>query len=77
MIKGLSYISGGETVEDIVKETEHLRSIIQCTECGKNESNCLFLPCAHHIMCVSCAEEIEKCTKCNKTISHKIKTYMS
>ena len=64
-------------MEDIVKETEHLRSIIQCTDCDTNESNCLFLPCAHHIMCVSCAEEIEKCTKCGKTISHKIKTYMS
>ena len=64
-------------MEDIVKETEFLRRNIHCSGCGMNESNCLFLPCAHHIMCVICAEDIAKCPKCSKSISHKIKTYMS
>ncbi|KAH3729078.1 hypothetical protein DPMN_055041 [Dreissena polymorpha] len=37
--------------ESFYVESQRLKSIVNCSKCKINDSNALFLPCAHHVMC--------------------------
>lgn len=66
-----------ETLTELIDETEKLRSVIKCAKCKQNDANCLFLPCAHHMLCMPCSANISTCIRCDKRIKKRIKTFMS
>lgn len=64
------------TNETPAEETQRLKNTILCMKCGLNVTNCLFLPCTHHRLCIECAEPLSKCIVCDREICQKIKTYI-
>ena len=76
-IISLVYLEPERTVEEVLEETEKLRSVIKCLQCEENDANCLFLPCAHHRLCVACSADVSVCPICSKNVVHKVKTFMS
>ena len=65
------------TVEELEAETEQLRSVVTCLMCEENDANCLYLPCAHHRLCIQCSANITECPICLRQIHSKVKTFMS
>ncbi|XP_060586406.1 baculoviral IAP repeat-containing protein 7-B-like [Ruditapes philippinarum] len=63
--------------ETPAEENQRLKKIILCMKCGLNETNCLFLPCTHHRLCMECAAPLSKCIVCDKNIRQKIRTFMA
>lgn len=66
-----------QTEEELETETELLRSVVKCLMCEENDANCLYLPCAHHRLCVECSTNISLCPICQRKIHNKVKTFMS
>ena len=65
------------TKDGIIAEHEMLIRRLKCILCDVEEVNVLFLPCAHHNMCMTCAEDVTMCPICGKSVKEKIKTFMS
>lgn len=61
----------------LIEETGKLRSIVKCLTCEEADANCLYLPCAHHRLCIQCSANVVICPMCGKRVHHKVKTYMS
>ncbi|XP_052243432.1 baculoviral IAP repeat-containing protein 3-like [Dreissena polymorpha] len=62
--------------ESLYEESQRLKSIVKCSKCKINDSNALFLPCAHHVMCIACAHDTKRCPVCNRGISDFVRTFM-
>ncbi|XP_052809747.1 baculoviral IAP repeat-containing protein 7-like isoform X2 [Mya arenaria] len=64
--------------ESIFEENSRLKHILKCQWCNVNNVNALFLPCAHHRMCMECASkhDITVCFVCDRHIREIIKTFM-
>ncbi|WAR07955.1 BIR7B-like protein [Mya arenaria] len=64
--------------ESILEENARLKHIFKCSKCNVNDINALFLPCAHHRMCMDCASkyDVTVCPVCDRPIREIIKTYM-
>ncbi|XP_060598854.1 baculoviral IAP repeat-containing protein 7-B-like [Ruditapes philippinarum] len=54
-----------------------LRERNLCQVCKTCPRRILFTPCNHFYSCTSCAEEVEKCMRCHKSIYDKIDIYRS
>ncbi|WAR07848.1 BIR7B-like protein, partial [Mya arenaria] len=67
-----------DTPESILEENARLKHIFKCSKCNVNDINALFLPCAHHRMCMDCASkyDVTVCPVCDRPIREIIKTYM-
>ncbi|KAH3741167.1 hypothetical protein DPMN_047887 [Dreissena polymorpha] len=63
--------------DTFVEENKRLRSMSTCDKCKTNQSNALFLPCAHHVMCIDCARDLKLCPVCNRKVDETIRTFMS
>ncbi|WAR07969.1 XIAP-like protein [Mya arenaria] len=48
-----------DTPESILEENARLKHILKCQMCNDNNVNALFLPCAHHRMCMDCASKYD------------------
>ena len=48
-----------------------------CKICMINESNVVFTPCGHLLVCKSCASSLSKCPFCRSEILQYIKVYFS
>ncbi|XP_060592048.1 inhibitor of apoptosis protein-like isoform X3 [Ruditapes philippinarum] len=59
--------------ETPLEENQRLKSFDTCMTCGKNNVNCLFLPCTHHRVCMECATLFTQCPVCDR---QKIRTYL-
>ncbi|KAH3729135.1 hypothetical protein DPMN_055098 [Dreissena polymorpha] len=62
--------------ESFYEENQRLKSIVKCSRCKINDSNVLFLPCAHHVMCITCAYDTKRCSVCNRGVSDVVRTFM-
>lgn len=62
--------------ETPLEENRRLKNLVYCVKCRRNEANVLFLPCAHHRLCMACAKSLEQCNVCGGLIRQKIKTFM-
>ncbi|XP_045175859.2 uncharacterized protein LOC123536598 [Mercenaria mercenaria] len=47
-----------------------------CIKCGENPINTLSIPCAHHKLCICCAESTDLCLVCSRPVTKTIRTYM-
>ncbi|XP_060588564.1 baculoviral IAP repeat-containing protein 3-like [Ruditapes philippinarum] len=63
--------------ETPLEENQRLKSIVYCMICRKNTVNALFLPCAHHELCMTCADPFDTCPVCHRVIREKIRTFMA
>ncbi|KAH3729120.1 hypothetical protein DPMN_055083 [Dreissena polymorpha] len=61
---------------DVYKENKRLKGMLICQICKINNSNALFLPCAHHVMCFNCAHDVRKCPLCQRHVNDIVRTYM-
>ncbi|KAH3729367.1 hypothetical protein DPMN_055335 [Dreissena polymorpha] len=59
------------------KENQSLKKQIYCSRCKTRESNALFLPCTHHLLCMLCGAEQKICPFCDQKIDNIIRTYRS
>ena len=59
---------------EIKKQQDELKI---CKICYDDNSNMLFLPCAHLCCCIICSETLTQCPICRRNIQEKVKTYMS
>jgi E3 ubiquitin-protein ligase XIAP len=48
-----------------------------CKICMDNEATILFLPCAHILCCQECADLVNKCPICRKTIESRIRSFFA
>ncbi|KAL4222694.1 Protein DETOXIFICATION 47 [Mactra antiquata] len=64
-------------IDAIVEENENMKRKFKCVICRENNIRIVTLPCAHFVLCMTCAEEREDCPKCKKAIKVKHKTYPS
>ncbi|WAR07841.1 DIAP2-like protein [Mya arenaria] len=64
--------------ESIFEENSRLKHILKCQRCNVNNVNALFLPCAHHRMCMKCASkyDVTVCPICDRPIREIVKTFM-
>ncbi|XP_060586313.1 baculoviral IAP repeat-containing protein 7-like [Ruditapes philippinarum] len=62
--------------ETPLEENQRLKGFVTCMTCGKNDVNCLFLPCTHHRVCMECATLFTQCPVCDRHIRQKIRTYL-
>ena len=58
----------------VIKQLEQLKI---CKVCDKNNSDVLFLPCAHLCCCTDCSKSLKQCPVCKREVCEKVKTYMS
>ena len=58
------------------KDAEMIKDLKTCKICFENDSNILFLPCAHLCSCSKCSENLTKCPICRRNIDEKVRTYM-
>ncbi|XP_052808890.1 baculoviral IAP repeat-containing protein 7-A-like [Mya arenaria] len=67
-----------DTPESILEENARLKHILKCQRCDVNNVNALFLPCAHHRMCMDCASkyDVTVCPICDRPIREIVKTFM-
>ncbi|KAH3729020.1 hypothetical protein DPMN_054983 [Dreissena polymorpha] len=61
---------------DVYKENKRLKGMLICRICKINNSNALFLPCAHHVMCFNCAHDVRKCPLCQRDVNDIVRTFM-
>ncbi|WAR07954.1 BIR7A-like protein [Mya arenaria] len=56
-----------ETDDSILMENARLNRILKCYQCKVNDVNALFLPCAHHRMCMECVikYDVTLCPVCD------------
>lgn len=47
-----------------------------CIVCTENDKDMVFIPCGHLCCCSECAQPIELCPICRKTIQQKVKTFI-
>nr|VZI05098.1 unnamed protein product [Spirometra erinaceieuropaei] len=47
---------------------EQLREALICRVCMDNPINCVFFPCGHTICCKECADRVDQCPVCRKSI---------
>ncbi|XP_052809254.1 uncharacterized protein LOC128237713 [Mya arenaria] len=68
-----------DTHGSIFEENSRIKNILKCQRCNVNNVNALFLPCAHHRMCMDCARkyDVTVCFVCERPIREIIKTFMS
>ncbi|WAR07970.1 XIAP-like protein [Mya arenaria] len=68
-----------DTPESILEENARLKHILKCQRCNDNNVNALFLPCAHHRMCMDCASkyDVTVCPICDRPIREIVKTFMA
>ncbi|XP_052808885.1 E3 ubiquitin-protein ligase XIAP-like [Mya arenaria] len=67
-----------DTPESILEENARLKHILKCQRCNVNNVNALFLPCAHHRLCMDCASkyDVTVCPVCDRPIREIVKTFM-
>lgn len=61
----------------LLSENKRLREQRLCRVCRQRDVCILFLPCGHLVTCESCAEKVDDCVLCNKTIMGTVKTYLT
>lgn len=47
-----------------------------CKVCYSNDIQLIFLPCAHSVSCLSCAQQLRNCPVCRTDIATRIRTYL-
>ncbi|XP_052244974.1 baculoviral IAP repeat-containing protein 8-like [Dreissena polymorpha] len=62
--------------ETFYEENLRLKKIVKCSNCKTNDSNALFLPCAHHVMCITCTRDTKRCSVCNRAVYDVVRTFM-
>ncbi|KAH3727439.1 hypothetical protein DPMN_053374 [Dreissena polymorpha] len=62
--------------ESLYEENQRLKRIVKCSKCKINDSNALFLPCAHHVMCIAFAHDTKKCPVGNRGVSDGVRTFL-
>ena len=63
--------------EELLRENQQMKEQKQCKVCMDHEVGVVFLPCAHLVVCTSCAPTLTKCVICRKTITNTVRVYMS
>ncbi|XP_067667421.1 uncharacterized protein [Haliotis asinina] len=61
----------------LLLENKRLREQRLCRVCSQKDVCILFLPCGHLVTCETCAETVDDCVLCNKTIMGTVKTYLT
>jgi len=61
--------------EELMAENMELRSTITCRRCHEEKVQTLFLPCRHLVVCEACANKMDDCIVCNKSIMGTVKTF--
>ncbi|XP_048239004.1 baculoviral IAP repeat-containing protein 2-like [Haliotis rufescens] len=61
----------------LLSENKRLREQRLCRVCRQRDVCTLFLPCGHLVTCESCAEKVDDCVLCNRTIMGTVKTYLT
>ncbi|XP_046545354.1 baculoviral IAP repeat-containing protein 2-like [Haliotis rubra] len=83
MVKSDSEIKPTKSPDTKVKnahlllENKRLREQRLCRVCRQRDVCTLFLPCGHLVTCETCAEAVDDCVLCNKTIMGTVKTYLT
>ena len=49
---------------------------LKCVICLEQDKNVVFLPCNHMVCCEECANSVDKCPMCRKSIVSRIKVFM-
>ncbi|XP_052809741.1 baculoviral IAP repeat-containing protein 7-like isoform X2 [Mya arenaria] len=64
--------------DSILMENARLNRILKCYQCKVNDVNALFLPCAHHRMCMECVikYDVTLCPVCDWKILEIVKTFL-
>ncbi|WAR08334.1 BIR7A-like protein [Mya arenaria] len=65
-----------QTPEDMLEENVKLKLMLKCSKCRTNQVDALFLPCAHHRMCVQCAKDVQLCPICDRPVLEILRTFM-
>ncbi|XP_052241575.1 uncharacterized protein LOC127851748 isoform X2 [Dreissena polymorpha] len=60
----------------LLEQNQHLKNLLLCHMCHKNQANALFLPCTHHKYCLDCTQHSDICPDCCRPIKQRIRTYM-
>ncbi|XP_076044930.1 baculoviral IAP repeat-containing protein 2-like isoform X1 [Oratosquilla oratoria] len=67
----------GQTSKELVEELERLKESRMCKVCMDCEMDVVFLPCAHMVVCASCAVALTACPICRQDIKYTIKPIVS
>ncbi|XP_046545356.1 baculoviral IAP repeat-containing protein 2-like [Haliotis rubra] len=57
-------------------ENRRLKEQSTCRMCKNNPVCILFLPCGHLVTCSDCADKVDACVTCGKTILGTVKTFI-
>lgn len=47
-----------------------------CELCRKKPKECVILPCGHYILCATCVDSINRCSKCDSVIKASAVAYL-
>ncbi|KAH3727165.1 hypothetical protein DPMN_053092 [Dreissena polymorpha] len=63
-------------IETIYSENARLKSELYCNQCKVQKTDALFFPCHHHLLCMSCAKNLNICIACKTKIDSVKQTIM-
>ena len=66
-----------EKLQSLRRETNFLYFKSKCVICFFNVRNIVTLPCSHLSLCEHCSYKMDKCPRCQESISCTIKTFWS
>jgi len=66
---------GCDGVKRLKAENFQMRNSKTCRICLDNDSDRLFLPCAHLVVCKLCSPFVTHCNLCNTKIAHIVPVY--
>eukprot|EP00475_Leptophrys_vorax_P005897 TRINITY_DN13572_c0_g1_i1.p1 TRINITY_DN13572_c0_g1~~TRINITY_DN13572_c0_g1_i1.p1 ORF type:complete len:305 (-),score=70.01 TRINITY_DN13572_c0_g1_i1:44-958(-) len=76
--KGLDEVFGPLKAPVMTRQTSADDPTI-CTVCYVGKVNCCIIPCGHHVLCMSCAQDCMKkenqCPVCRKDVQQLVQTY--
>uniref|UniRef100_A0A914M361 RING-type domain-containing protein n=1 Tax=Meloidogyne incognita TaxID=6306 RepID=A0A914M361_MELIC len=57
------------------RELVRLNAVRSCFGCNSSQRSVIFLPCAHFLFCVRCADRNENCQICNVPRTKRLVKY--